>query len=50
MAIIATMIYSFVVSMVILLAVKAVAGLRVSEEEEIAGVDTACHGEAGYTL
>jgi len=25
-------------------------GLRVTEEEEDAGVDTAAHGEVGYTL
>ena len=49
-AIVATMIFSFVASVVILLAVKAVMGLRVAEEEEVAGLDTACHGEAGYTL
>lgn len=49
-AITATIVFSFAVSIVILLAVRAMVGLRVTEEEEIAGVDTACHGEAGYTL
>ncbi len=49
-AVLATIIYSFVVSLVILYVVKAVMGLRVSEEDEVAGVDTSVHGEAGYNL
>jgi ammonium transporter, Amt family len=49
-AVLATIIYSFVVSLVILYVVKAVMGLRVSEDDEVAGVDTSVHGEAGYNL
>jgi Amt family ammonium transporter len=49
-AIVVTMIFSFVVSLVILAIIKAIVGLRVTEEEEMAGVDTACHGETGYNL
>ncbi len=49
-AVLATIIYSFVASLVILYIVKAVMGLRVSEEDEVAGVDTSVHGEAGYNL
>ena len=49
-AVLATIIYSFVVTLVILYIVKAVMGLRVSEEDEVAGVDTSVHGEAGYNL
>jgi len=30
--------------------VKATMGLRVSDEEEDAGVDTAAHGEVGYNF
>lgn len=49
-AVLATIVYSFVVSAVILYIIKAVMGLRVSEEEEMAGVDTSVHGESGYNL
>jgi ammonium transporter, Amt family len=49
-AIVVTMIFSFVMSLVILAIIKAIVGLRVTEEEEMAGVDTACHGETGYNL
>ena len=49
-AVLATIIYSFVVSLIILYVIKAVMGLRVSEEEEVVGVDTSVHGEAGYNL
>ena len=50
MAVVATIVYSFVLSLVILYIVKAVMGLRVSEEDEVVGVDTSVHGEAGYNL
>ncbi len=49
-AVLATIIYSFVVSLIILYIVKAIVGLRVTDEEEVAGVDVATHGEAGYNL
>jgi Amt family ammonium transporter len=49
-AVLATIVYSFVVSAIILYIIKAVMGLRVSEEDEVAGVDTSVHGEAGYNL
>lgn len=49
-AVVATLVYSFVVSAIILLIVKAIMGLRVTEEEEVIGVDTSVHGEAGYNL
>jgi ammonium transporter, Amt family len=45
-----TIVYSLVVTLVILYVVKAIMGLRVSEEDEIVGVDTSVHGEAGYNL
>ena len=40
-----TIIYGAVATAVILLAVKAVMGLRVDEETEIAGLDINLHGE-----
>jgi len=44
------MIYSFVASLVIGLAIEKTIGFRVNSEEEIAGVDQVVHGEAGYAL
>jgi ammonium transporter, Amt family len=49
-AVLATIIYSFVVTLIILYVIKAVMGLRVTEEEEVVGVDTSAHGETGYNL
>ncbi len=49
-AVLATIAYSFVISLVILYVVKAIMGLRVVEEEEVIGCDTSLHGESGYTL
>lgn len=48
--VIATIIYSGILTTVILFVVKAVVGLRVSEEEEIEGVDSTEHGEKAYNL
>jgi ammonium transporter, Amt family len=50
LAVVVTIVYSLVVSLVLLYIVKALMGLRVTEDEEVAGVDTAIHGEAGYNL
>jgi Amt family ammonium transporter len=46
----ATMAYSFVLTFVILKVLDMVMGLRVSEEEEVAGVDMSEHGERAYLL
>lgn len=48
--VIATIVYCMVVTLVILYVLKAVMGLRVSRDEEDAGVDTSLHGEVGYSL
>jgi len=50
LAVAVTIVYSFVISLVILYVVKAIMGLRVGEEDEVAGVDTSVHGETGYNL
>jgi Amt family ammonium transporter len=42
--------FSFVVSLVLALAIKAVMGIRASDEEEVAGLDIALHEERGYVL
>jgi Amt family ammonium transporter len=46
----ATLAYSFVVTLVIALVLKAVMGLRVSEEDEVTGIDQAAHAETAYEL
>ncbi len=45
----ATMVFAFVMTCIILKFVEMVMGLRISEEEEIRGMDTAVHNEAGYS-
>ncbi len=40
--------WSFVVTFVIVKLVQRLVGLRTSREDEIQGLDFACHGEAGY--
>ena len=42
--------WSIVASVVILLVLKAVIGLRVSESDEIQGLDTTTHGETAYNF
>jgi len=49
-AVLATMGYSFVVTLVLLKVLDAVMGLRVSEEEEVVGLDASQHGERAYAL
>ncbi|MHB8066430.1 MAG: ammonium transporter [Desulfobaccales bacterium] len=45
-----TLVYSFVVSFVLLKVLDATMGLRVSREEEEAGLDLSEHQETGYSL
>jgi Amt family ammonium transporter len=44
------MAYSFTVTYVIALLIKATIGLRVTEEEEITGIDQTVHAESAYEL
>ena len=46
----ATWVWAFVMTAVILLAIKYTIGLRVSEEDEAVGLDVSEHGEPAYTL
>jgi Amt family ammonium transporter len=46
----ATMIYSFVVTVILLKVLDMTMGLRVSEDEEIMGLDVSQHGERAYLL
>ncbi len=49
-AVLATIAYSFIVSIIILAVIKASMCLRVTDEEESMGMDTTVHGEAAYNL
>jgi Amt family ammonium transporter len=44
----AVLIYSFVVTGVIGLAIQKTMGFRITEEEEVAGIDSAEHAETAY--
>jgi Amt family ammonium transporter len=48
--ILATAVWSGVVTYVLLKVSDALAGLRVTEEEETEGLDTVLHNEKGYDL
>jgi len=48
--VVATVVYSFVVSFILLKVVDATMGLRASEEEEVMGLDLSQHGERAYSL
>jgi ammonium transporter, Amt family len=43
-------VYSFIVTLVILKVIDILVGLRISEEEEVLGLDLSQHEESGYTL
>jgi Amt family ammonium transporter len=45
-----TLIYSFVVSYILFKVLDATMGLRVTAEEEVAGLDISEHQETGYSL
>ena len=45
-----TVVYTAIVTYVILKVIDAVMGLRVSEEEETIGLDLSLHNERGYNL
>jgi Amt family ammonium transporter len=49
-SVVATLVYGAVMSLIILLLVKATIGLRVTEEQETEGLDLALHDERGYIL
>lgn len=46
----AVMIYSFTLAFIIGLAIEKTMGFRVTEEDELAGIDPIVHGEEGYVL
>ena len=48
--VIATMVFAFFMTLIILKAIDLVIGLRVTDEEEIKGIDVSLHDETGYNL
>ena len=49
-SVVATVAYSFIVTLILLKIVDATMGLRVGEEEEVMGLDLSQHGERAYSL
>ena len=49
-SVVATMVYCFVVTFILLKIVDATVGLRVNEEDEDIGLDLSQHGENAYTI
>src|SRR5438128_86403 len=49
-AVVTTLVYCFVLAFILLKIVDGLVGLRVEEEEELAGLDLSQHGENAYTL
>lgn len=45
-----TLVFSFVATMAILKVIDALVGVRVSEDEEVVGLDLSQHSEVGYTF
>jgi Amt family ammonium transporter len=50
LAAVVVMVYSFVLAFVIGWLIQKTMGFRITSEDEIAGIDTAVHGEEGYVL
>jgi ammonium transporter, Amt family len=49
-SVMASMAFAFIMTVIILKVVDAVIGLRVSEEDEMKGLDISLHNETGYTF
>jgi Amt family ammonium transporter len=49
-AVIASMAFAFIMTLIILKVVDGIIGLRVSEEEEVKGLDISLHNETGYSF
>ena len=48
--VVATVIYTAIVSLILLKLIDVIIGLRVTEEEETEGLDISLHDERGYNL
>ena len=50
LSVIATMVFAFIMTLIILKVVDIIIGLRITEEEETRGMDISLHNEAGYSF
>ena len=50
LSVIATMLFAFLMTLIILKVIDMVIGLRISEEEEMKGMDVSLHNENGYSF
>jgi len=50
LAVAATMLYAFVGTFILLKIIDGLFGLRVPEEDEVAGLDLSQHNEKGYDI
>jgi Amt family ammonium transporter len=50
LSVMATMVFAFVMTLIILKAIDKVMGLRITEEEEMKGMDVSLHNENGYSF
>ncbi len=49
-AVLATMAYAFTLSVLIMIGLKVIMGLRVTDDDEVTGLDLAIHGESAYNF
>jgi Amt family ammonium transporter len=49
-SVVATMVFAFIMTLIILKIIDGLIGLRISEEEEVKGLDISLHNEAGYSF
>ncbi len=49
-SVISTMVFAFVMTIIILKIVDLIIGLRITEEEEVKGMDVSLHNETGYSF
>jgi Amt family ammonium transporter len=49
-SVVATLVFAFVMTLIILKVVDVLVGLRISEEEEERGMDVVLHNETGYSF
>nr|NIS74581.1 ammonia channel protein [Deltaproteobacteria bacterium] len=47
-SVLATVVFAFIASFLLLKAIDAIWGLRVDDEQEVTGLDLSLHGERGY--
>ena len=49
-SVVSTMVFAFVMTLIILKVVDIIVGLRITEEDEVKGMDVSLHNEAGYSF